>query len=737
MDEFLIGIGQIQVVNLSVDLCRDKDENAIKKLQSIFQRHCEPEIDINHIEVKLWPSELDEVLASSAISFEDLARTRPPFRQIRSSRKIDCIHGRQRLEAAMRTSGPETWWTAKLYCIPEGTDPLLLLQPHAERYHYETRRPDGYIYWKVRQYQEQGDSESENEWMGRLSLHKQKALKRLLDLPEIVVQLDRLTKRFPGLRSGLELGNVEKHLASRGREAMERCLEHTFEVWDKISLQEEDIGLATDTQTVENIQRLAPSASRKDRILIQQLMCSRVLYPLVNNMDRRKRIESAILGLGVMIPSIKTFHENMKYFSIGADILKSKILTRLKKDQSLYEAMRQIWRRPSRCQIEYREEDFREVPLNPDFNWSYLEVFISAMRYFPWISDHSPRWEKGNTTNLPGSKNHYLLKLLRRARMQGFASEKIDTEIRRLASSQGEPEEQRIESSGQNEEQLGRRCGRPFMESWKHMTNHLFIPQLLLEPTNADHPTTLFVQQDILRAFFGEFPNCNTLARSPTITDQIARGPIANAGQNHQASNGGGRSSGQPVESVNSARSNRSQDSEVEDGVRSYLSPQPGGGPSVRTRSTGRPGSRPQVSEIGDDARSYFSPQLREGPSVRTSSARSYLGPLLQTWPLSGEARSHSQVNIEGNPLVMAAAMSARQNRHQGSSISDVPTSQASRTSFNTSVSSAAFSTVTSPSRPSLTYSDHLPDYTAGSVSPLSRETRSTHRTFITPTYNR
>ncbi|KAK7967622.1 uncharacterized protein PG986_001899 [Apiospora aurea] len=505
MNEFLIGIGQIQIANLSVDLCRDKDENAINKLQSVFQRHFEPEIDINHIDVKLWPSELDEVLASSAIPLEDLARTRPPFRQIRSSRKIECIHGRQRLEAAMRTSGPETWWTARLYCIPEGTDPLLLLRPHAERYHFETCRPDGYTYWKIRQYQIEGDTGSENEWTSRLSLHKQKALKRLLDIPELVVQLDRLTKRFPGLRGGLELGNIEKHLASRGREAMERYLKRTFEVWEKITLEEEDIGLATDTQTVENVQLLAPSASRKDRELITKLMRSRVLYPLIHDIDRRRRIESAILDLDVIIPSIKTFHENMKYFSIGSEILKSTILTRLKKGQSLYEAMHQIWHRPNKCYIEYKEEDFREAQLNPDFSWAYQEIFISAMRYSPWLSDHPPRREKGSSTSLAGSKDYYLLKLLRRSRMLGFASKKIDSEIFRLVSLQSQPEDQEIESSDQNEEHMSRRCGRPFMESSKHMVNHLFIPQLL-DSSNTDHLTTLFVQRDTLCAFFGRTP---------------------------------------------------------------------------------------------------------------------------------------------------------------------------------------------------------------------------------------
>lgn len=732
MNEFLIGIGQIQIANLSVDLCRDKDENAINKLQSVFQRHCEPEIDINHIDVKLWPSELDEVLASSAIPLEDLARTRPPFRQIRSSRKIECIHGRQRLEAAMRTSGPETWWTARLYCIPEGTDPLLLLRPHAERYHFETCRPDGYTYWKIRQYQIQGDTGSENEWTGRLSLHKQKALKRLLDIPELVVQLDRLTKRFPGLRGGLELGNIEKHLASRGREAMERYLKRTFKVWEKITLEEEDIGLATDTQTVEHVQLLAPSASRKDRELIRKLMRSRVLYPLIHDIDRRKRIESAILDLGVIIPSIKTFHENMKYFSIGSEILKSTMLTKLKRGQSLYEAMHQIWRCPNKCYIEFKEEDFREVPFNPDFSWSYQEVFISAMRYSPWLSDHPPRREKGSSTSLAGSKDYYLLKLLRRSRMLGFTSKKINSEIFRLVSLQSQPEDQRIESSDQNEEQMSRRCGRPFMESSKHMVNHLFIPQLL-DSSNTDHLTTLFVQRDILCAFLGELPNYTSSARSPTTTGLTVRRPILRAGQNHQAISSGRCDSQPPMESISLSGSDGPIDTETED-ARSHFRPQPEGGPNVRTRSTGYHG--PQDSEIEEDTRSYFSPQLREGPLVRTSSPRSYLGPLLQRWPLGDETRSNSQVNIEGNSLIMAAGMSAKQNRNQDSSISDASISQASRTSFNTHISSSAVSAVTSPSRPSLTYPDHVPDYTTRSISPLSRETRSTRRTFIEPSYN-
>ncbi|KAK8092151.1 uncharacterized protein PG998_015164 [Apiospora kogelbergensis] len=687
MEEFLIGTGQIQLANLSVNLCRDKDEGAVKKLQAVFKRHCEPETNVNQISVKLWPSELMEVLASSAISLEDLMRTQPPFQRIRTSRKIECVHGRQRLEAAIRTFGAEAWWTVKIFCIPESSDPLLLLRTHAEQYHYETPYSDGHIYWKMRQYRIHGNTGLETEWADRLSGSKQKALKRLLapekhkgrrhlSSLELIKQLDSLMA-FPGHREGFELGNVEKHLATRGRESMERFLERGFTVWDKISLQDEEIRLAANPQTVKHLQLRAPSASRKDREVIKDLMHSGDLFPDINNVDRRERILSAILGLDVIIPSIKTFHENMKYFSIGADILKSAIFPRMKKHQSLYEAMHEIWRCPSRCQVEYSEDDFREIQASPNIRWSYQEVFISAMRYSPWLSDDSHRRGKDKATRLPGSKDRYLMKLLRRARMQGFTSERIDSEICRLSSLQDGAEGQRIESSEQNEEDPSRRCGRPFINSLRHMVNHLFIPQLQ-GAVNALHPTTLFVQQDILQAFLGEFPDCCGSALSLTITDPTARQTTTCATQDRQATDR--YSTGQPPGS--------------------YL------GPHLETPSLGDRGWTRSRSEAS------FNSQL------------------------TGQLPSRSLV--DRHPLVMAAGASARQHRNQDISyqISDAPISSALRTSFNTDSSAAAFSVETWTPRPAPTYGEHVTDYAARSISPSSRETRSTRRTFIEPSHN-
>jgi hypothetical protein len=50
------------------------------------------------------------------------------------------------------------------------------------------------------------------------------------------------------------------------------------------------------------------------------------LFPKIVDGSLRQSIKQTLLWLLVIIPSIKSFHENIKYFSIGAKILKTHLL---------------------------------------------------------------------------------------------------------------------------------------------------------------------------------------------------------------------------------------------------------------------------------------------------------------------------------------------------------------------------------------------------------------------------
>ena len=61
-DEFLIGIGQFQLRDLTYGISRDELKTAVKKLGDVLKKRCDPAAPSNQIPVAVWPSELNGVL---------------------------------------------------------------------------------------------------------------------------------------------------------------------------------------------------------------------------------------------------------------------------------------------------------------------------------------------------------------------------------------------------------------------------------------------------------------------------------------------------------------------------------------------------------------------------------------------------------------------------------------------------------------------------------------------------
>jgi hypothetical protein len=148
--------------------------------------------------------------------------------------------------------------------------------------------------------------------------------KDLLKIP-LVRAFDRLL-RFPGLWSGLELGNIARHLAVNLITPPVNYLEGIFTFWDGITLKSPAIAAIVCIHTVRSLQLLAPSMSLIDRNTITKGMDNRTLFPGLLDLELRSLVLSKILNVSVIIPTIKSFHENMKYFEIGASVMKSHLV---------------------------------------------------------------------------------------------------------------------------------------------------------------------------------------------------------------------------------------------------------------------------------------------------------------------------------------------------------------------------------------------------------------------------
>ena len=164
--------------------------------------------------------------------------------------------------------------------------------------------------------------------MIRLTEGKQDDIYRLLKNKDLVKAFDTLLP-FPGLWCGLELGNIRNHLALHCDEELICYLRHIHSTWNELTLGNSVIQQAVDIQTVRSLQSRAPSVSVTDRHYIIREIDNRTLFSTIVDGNLRELIKQALLRLQVIIPTIKSFHENLKYFEIRVKILKTHLLNGL------------------------------------------------------------------------------------------------------------------------------------------------------------------------------------------------------------------------------------------------------------------------------------------------------------------------------------------------------------------------------------------------------------------------
>ncbi|KID66228.1 hypothetical protein MBR_09439, partial [Metarhizium brunneum ARSEF 3297] len=320
-ESYELGYAQIQLRNLTFPFARDKELAAVDCLAAIFKERCDPDAMENQIPVFVSPSELALILTQTpGIELETLAHGQPPFPRLKPTGNVRCLHGRQRYEAAMRNFGPEKWWSVRIFRIPEGSDPEILLLRHIDHSSHQMKLSDGDVFRHVFACRRMRQRENENYWHLHLSKDKKGALKRILE-DEVMSELLYELTDYPGLRNGWQLGNIDKHFADRCPEEIYNYLRHIKETWRKITLNNSDVRMATDNETVKELTLLCPSASYADNDKVRLLMRSGKLFGSISDSHLRGQIEQQLLGIGVVIPSIETFHGNMKYLRVDQDTI--------------------------------------------------------------------------------------------------------------------------------------------------------------------------------------------------------------------------------------------------------------------------------------------------------------------------------------------------------------------------------------------------------------------------------
>ena len=269
------------------------------------------------------------------------------------------------------------------------------------------------------------------EWMNRLSGPKQKNLIALFKHEDIVLAMDELMV-FPGYWDELQLGNWAKHLAANINELVIHCWTHLKNIATAIMYGHEDKHHLLSLGDIQVLQYRSPLQSQ-DRDFICTAIKNRVLLPDMPE-PARSQIKENILSLKHSIPSIRTFHENMKYITIGAKILEKHIEMRAKftathlirqSPRSLLQNLRRDWNGESLVEINHGQTKKLNCLSEPSA-LATMQLFIAALRYFPFLCSEAPLRDRDKTHWMPAAMDdRYVHLLCRIAKALGFDNKKI------------------------------------------------------------------------------------------------------------------------------------------------------------------------------------------------------------------------------------------------------------------------------------------------------------------------
>lgn len=339
-----------------------------------------------------------------------------------------------------------------------------------------------------------------------LSECKGRAWDHLLPRANILAALDRVMS-FPGMRSGFQLGNIDKHLATHCDEQIVRYLDHIYRVWDLMVCGGGVDTLVVDDSTVRLLQLRAPSVSKTDRLFICLAMDDGRLFPGVTEPNARKRLYHTLISLDLVIPSLETFHENMKYITIGAKIIKKHLDVPTGRSgchirvTTLLQRLTDHWNPECLPLIEVSEGYFMhlQAPTSPDL--AFKQLFISVLRQFPFLSTDAALRDFRSEAMPAYTDQHRLRLLFLRAKRLGYENIKIREGLQRP---NGHIDLVQTPFEATHPVPLADwRGGKPFVRTLLALERSSFLPTLGLSDISCEGVTPEFVQNDMMTAFFG------------------------------------------------------------------------------------------------------------------------------------------------------------------------------------------------------------------------------------------
>lgn len=494
---------------------RQIDPGAVGRLVKCFDRtECKREEEDNFIRGIITHDDLNRIISSLRTSQRALKHTiLQKHYPLLLDHPIACLDGRHRIRAALKHK-PLSWWVVKLLCV-QGTwiqFPLKialaavdhqLIQDRIESTSRESSYSDAEIYRLLRNYSKNSDAPRFKERLNRLSAPKQISVKGFLKRERLVQGLDALLK-FPGVVAGLQFGNIHKHLALHIDENLSHYLHHVLHVWDFITNDDPRINATVDVETVRCLQFRAPISSLGDRIAVNRMFNEGMLFEGLKDLDLREQVRKRVLSIQVIIPSIETFHENMKYVSMGAKILRKYLMEKpgpvqgepRRHKATVFQSLASRWSAEIR-NVEVTDGKVSTSHEAPTAWFAYTTVFLAALREFARLSPDHPRQDVRGETMPAFAEASRVAYLARLAQQAGFNNSRIEET---LARPHGHPTIDIY--TPRDGRPADWRAGIPFTKSYCELRQHAFLPQLDSPVARGDYITPLFVIRDTMNAFF-------------------------------------------------------------------------------------------------------------------------------------------------------------------------------------------------------------------------------------------
>ena len=126
-------------------------------------------------------------------------------------------------------------------------------------------------------------------------------------------------------------------------------------------------------------------------------MDQKLIFPGLDNAERRASILCSIKSIPYPIPSLRTFFENQKYLEPCCFILR-KLLDESEKDRSLWRAFSAYYFEPKEFCMQCTERTSRRLRISSEGQkkLGYVQLWMFCLRHFPEMTSITPKMTPGS-----------------------------------------------------------------------------------------------------------------------------------------------------------------------------------------------------------------------------------------------------------------------------------------------------------------------------------------------------